>query len=197
MATQKIIQKETIEEKQQFNQMEEIKQEQEIKPLVVYYSNLKTHSGEIAHKLALGLHGDIYEIKTLHLVYSSTLYRDGYKKVTHIPIVFDNLDFTPYNPIYIVGETYGKHVIGPIRNWIQQNKNVLLDEKKEFVYCILGKKSKKTINDLKQMLGEPKEIIHVDTFQYPIDADTLVQPSLQPTKTKVSYSEKVHRFLHT
>ena len=47
------------------------------------------------------------------------------------------------------------------------------------------------------MLGEPKEIIRVDTFQYPVDADVLVQPSLQPTKVKVSYGEKVHRFLHT
>ena len=73
----------------------------------------------------------------------------------------------------------------------------LLEEKKQFVYCIIGKKAKKSITNLKEMLGEPKEIIRVDTFQYPVDADVLVQPSLQPTKVKVSYGEKVHRFLHT
>ena len=171
--------------------------EEQKKPLVVYYSNLKSHSGEIAHKLALGLHGDIYEIKTLQLVYSSTLHRDGYKKVTKIPIVFDNLDFTPYNPIYIVGETYSKHVIGPIRNWIQQNKTALMEQKKDFVFCVIGKKSEKTINDLKKMIGEPKEIIKVDKFQYPVDGEVLVHPTLQPTKIKLTFSEKVHRFFNS
>lgn len=32
------------------------------KPLVVYYCNIKSLAGEIAHKLALTIHGDIYEV---------------------------------------------------------------------------------------------------------------------------------------
>ncbi|GAB1220365.1 hypothetical protein ENUP19_0373G0002 [Entamoeba nuttalli] len=165
------------------------------KPLVIYYSNIKSHSGEVAHKLALAVHGDIYE--TPKLYYRSELNRDGVKKFSKIPIIYDAIDFTPYGPIYIVGETSGRYVIGPIRSWMEQNKAVLTGGEKEFVYCIFGRKPQRSIKSMKAILGEPRDIIMIDKFEYPLDVQTFLQPSLPTTKKNERFTVKVKHFIHS
>ncbi|EDR24671.1 hypothetical protein EDI_099760 [Entamoeba dispar SAW760] len=167
------------------------------KPLIIYYSNIKSLSGEIAHKLALAVHGDIYEVKTPKLYYRSQLNRDGTNKISKIPIIYDALDFTPYNPIYIVGETSGKYVIGPIRSWMEQNKSILTGSEKEFVYCIFGRKPDRSIKSMKAILGQPRDIIMIDTFEYPLDLHTFLHPSLPTTKKNEPFKLKLQHFIHS
>ncbi|KAL7715069.1 Flavodoxin-like domain-containing protein [Entamoeba marina] len=166
-----------------------------MKPLVIYYSSFGGMTGEAAHKMALYVHGDIYEIKTPKLYYHYKLARDGNKKTSKIPIVFDVIDFSTYDPIYICGETSSKRVIGPVRSWMHQNKNSLILEKKELIYVVYGKRPSKALSSMKDILGEPKDTICIDRFEYPLDMQMYFQKT-NPIEKKKGFKTKVGQFFH-
>ncbi|ELP86269.1 hypothetical protein EIN_114030 [Entamoeba invadens IP1] len=167
------------------------------KTLVVYFSNFKSRAGEVAHKIALGVQGDLYEIKTTKLFYQGHLNRDGVHKESKVPIVHDIVDFSPYNPIYIVGETCGKYVIGPVRTWMEQNKTALVGHDKNFVYVIVGKNSKRALDSMKKIFGEPTDTLYVDKFEYPLDPQTLLSSNEQVSHKKEGFKAKIQHFIHS
>ena len=140
------------------------------KPLIVYYSHEHSQIGEIAHKIALDVQGDIYEIKTPKKLTEKELKKDGRKLFSKICIVYDSIDFSQYNEIFIGGEWMKKHVIGPIRQWIEQNKSdILKDDVKLFFFGFdtHGKNINKTINEMVEMIGEPYRRLIVSPSDYP------------------------------
>ncbi|KAL7720498.1 Flavodoxin-like domain-containing protein [Entamoeba marina] len=140
------------------------------KPLVVYYSNCKSLIGEVAHKIALDVKGDIYEVVTTERQTHNNLLQDGFRKKSKIPIVHEHIDFKPYNEIFIGGEWCGKHLIGPMRTWIAENKNNILRDDVQFVFFGLDKKGSKinkTFNEMVELLGEPYRRLSIDPQEYP------------------------------
>ena len=142
----------------------------ERKPLIVYYSNENSQIGEIAHKLALDVKGDIYEVQTMKKLTFKELKKDGKKTYSKISIQYDSIDFRPYNEIFIGGEWVKKHLIGPMRQWIEQNKmSILRDDIKLifFGYDHRGSNIHKAINEMVEILGEPYRRLIISPEDYP------------------------------
>ncbi|BFU23144.1 hypothetical protein EHI8A_081690 [Entamoeba histolytica HM-1:IMSS-B] len=142
----------------------------ERKPLVVYYSNCDSVIGEIAHKLALDVKGDIYEVKTTQRIKKLRLKQDGRKTFSKLPVVFDLIDFSPYNEIFIGGEWVGKHLVGPMRQWINQNKTFILRDDIQLIFFGFDKKGSninKTFQEMVELLGEPYRRLIITPEDYP------------------------------
>ncbi|ELP93677.1 hypothetical protein EIN_006080 [Entamoeba invadens IP1] len=142
----------------------------EKKPLVVYYSNSNSVIGEIAHKIALDVRADIYEVKTTKRIKRPQLTQDGRKTFSNIPIVFDSIDFSPYNEIFIGGEWVERHLVGPMRSWINQNKTYILRDDVKLIFFVFdkqGKKINKAFKEMVELLGEPHRRLIITPLDYP------------------------------
>ncbi|KAL7715146.1 Flavodoxin-like domain-containing protein [Entamoeba marina] len=140
------------------------------KPLVVYYSNCKSLMGEVAHKIALDIRGDIYEVRTTKKMSHQDLHKDGRKTFSKIQIVYEGIDFSPYNEIFIGGEWCGKHVIGPMRSWIIQNKSNIIRDDLRLVFFALDKNGdniEKTFKEMTKMIKEPDHKLNISPEDYP------------------------------
>lgn len=137
------------------------------------------------------------QIKTPKLYYRSQLNRDGSNRASKIPIVFDVIDFTPYNPIYIVGETSGRYVVGPVRSWMEQNKPTLVAAHKDVVYCVFGRKTHRSVESMKAILGEPLRTLIIDSFEYPLDMQTYIDGDHVAVPAKLPLRQRMKRFIHS
>ncbi|ELP91254.1 hypothetical protein EIN_151910 [Entamoeba invadens IP1] len=142
----------------------------EKKPLIVYYSNSNSVIGEIAHKLALDVKGDIYEVKTTERIKRPQLMQDGRRTYSKIPVIFDLIDFSPYNEIFIGGEWVEMHLVGPMRSWINQNKTYILRDDVKLIFFVFdkrGKKINKAFKEMVEVLGEPYRRLIITPQDYP------------------------------